>query len=258
MLKGWLGELKTGLKLSISLNSDVYRRYHDVIIPSGNGTTQIDHLIVSPFGVFIVETKNLKGWIYGDAYQETWTQAIYRSKHQFQNPLRQTYRQKKVLSEFFGIDENKIHPVISFVGKCKFKTEMPPNVLKTGVGSYIEGFQDRVITDEELDRFEDLINELKSDSQLTLDEHIQSLKDRHSSTVTCPKCGAALVERETRNGPNAGSRFLGCETYPRCRYSRELPHAEITEEEPGWFVPFVMKITVICLIIVAMYFFSKD
>ena len=257
MFKGWLGELKTELKLSLSLRSNIYRRYHDVIVPSRNGTTQIDHLIISPFGVFIVETKNLKGWIYGDAYQATWTQTLYRRKHQFQNPLRQTYRQTKVLSEFFEIDEQKIHPVIAFVGKCEFKTETPPNVLRAGIGAYIERFQEKVFTEEEMERFEQLINELKSGAQLTLDDHIQSLKDRHSSTITCPKCGAALVEREIRKGPNSGSKFLGCDAYPKCRYSRDLPHTETEDKKPSWFAPFVMKIAVICLIVIAMYFFSR-
>lgn len=108
-----------------------------------------------------------------------------------------------------------------------------------------------------MERLEQLINELKSGAQLTLDDHIQSLKDRHSSTITCPKYGAAQVEGETRKGPNSGSNFLGCGAYPKCRYSRNLPHTEIVEKKPSWFAPFVMKIAVICLIVMAMYFFSR-
>ena len=54
MFKGWFGEKKTELKLSLALDSDIYTIYHDIVIPSFNGTTQIDHVIISPFGLFVV------------------------------------------------------------------------------------------------------------------------------------------------------------------------------------------------------------
>ena len=76
-LIGWFGEKKTTFHMWLSLDSNVYRRFHDVIIPSKNGTTQIDHLLVSPYGLFIVETKNRKGWIFGSENQPKWTQTLY-------------------------------------------------------------------------------------------------------------------------------------------------------------------------------------
>ena len=76
MLKGWFGEKKTELKLSLALDNDIYIIFHDIIIPSRNGTTQIDHVIISRYGLFVVETKNLKGWIYGTANQPKWTQVL--------------------------------------------------------------------------------------------------------------------------------------------------------------------------------------
>ena len=88
MFKGWIGEQRTELNLWFSLDKELYRRFHDVIIPSSNGTTQIDHILVSPFGLFIVETKNKKGWIYGSETQSKWTQVFYKNKYSFQNPLR--------------------------------------------------------------------------------------------------------------------------------------------------------------------------
>ena len=63
-LRGWFGEKKTAFNMWLSLDGKVYRRFHDVIIPAKDGTTQIDHLLVSPYGLFIVETKNIRGWIF--------------------------------------------------------------------------------------------------------------------------------------------------------------------------------------------------
>ena len=91
--------------------------------------------------MFIVETKNRKGWIFGSEKQPSWTQSIYGRKYSFQNPLRQTFRQKKILSDFLNLAESNIHTVIYFVGDCKFKTPLPDNVIKSGVGRYIKRFR---------------------------------------------------------------------------------------------------------------------
>ena len=147
MFRGWIGELKTRFNLWAGLDKNLYHRFHDIIIPSSHGTTQIDHILVSPFGIFVVETKNYKGWIYGSAEQSTWTQVIYKSKHKFQNPLRQTHRHKKVLSKYLGVNESNIQPVISFVGDVEFKTELPTNVLRSGLSSYIKQCWEVVFSD---------------------------------------------------------------------------------------------------------------
>ena len=221
-LRGWFGEKKTTFNMWLSLNKEVYRRFHDVIIPSKNGTTQIDHLLVSPYGLFIVETKNKKGWIFGSGDQPKWTQSIYGKKYSFQNPLRQTFRQKKVLSEYIELDESIIQTVVFFVGDCKFKTRLPDNVLNSRLGKYIKQFKDPIVTPLEIERIVGKLERHVSESSLTTKDHIRSLRERHSSITVCPKCGSNLVERTARKGPNAGSKFLGCENYPRCRFTRNV------------------------------------
>jgi len=220
ILRGWFGEKKATFNMWLTLNANIYRRFHDVIIPTKNGTTQIDHILVSPYGVFIVETKNIKGWIFGSEEQPKWTQSLYRKKYSFQNPIRQTFRQKKVLSEYLNLDESVIHTVIYFVGDCKFKTDMPPNVISSGLSSYIKKYNDHILASEEIDRIIKRINVHISESTLTTKDHIKSLRERHSSTTVCPKCGSNLVERTARKGPNAGSKFLGCENFPACRFTK--------------------------------------
>jgi len=63
---GWLGEKATAWGLSQSLDPRLYRRIDDLIVPDGNGgTTQIDHVIISVFGIFVLEVKNRNGLIVG-------------------------------------------------------------------------------------------------------------------------------------------------------------------------------------------------
>ncbi len=220
--RGRLGETQTKFKLGLALNGNVYRRVHNVIIPSRNGTTQIDHLLVSPFGVFIVETKNIKGWIFGSETQAKWTQSLYGHNYSFQNPVRQIFRQKRVLAEYLDLDESHIHTVVYFVGKCTFKTRLPSNVIKNGLGRYIKQYQEPVLSKNDMRQIIKRLNQLRSDPFLTRKNHIKSLRQRHNSDTRCPKCGSNLVERVARKGPNAGSRFLGCSSYPRCKFTKNL------------------------------------
>jgi len=222
LLRGWFGEKKTTFKIWLTLNSKEYRRFHNIIIPGRNGTTQIDHLLVSPFGLFIVETKNIKGWIFGSENQSKWTQTLYGHKFSFQNPIRQVYRQKKVLSEFLGLNESIIQTVVYFVGDCRFKTPLPDNVMNSGLRRYIKRYKTHLLSPSEVDRISGIISHHLTNSTISRREHIKSLKIRHSSKTVCPKCGNKLVVRTTKKGPNAGSRFLGCENYPKCRFTRNL------------------------------------
>jgi restriction system protein len=220
--RGWFGEKKTTFDMWLSLDSRVYRRFHDVIIPSKNGTAQIDHILVSPYGLFIVETKNKKGWIFGSEDQPKWTQSIYGKKYSFQNPLRQTFRQKKVLSEYLDLPETNIHTVIYFVGECEFKTRLPNNVLNSRLGKYIRRFKSRILSVEEVDRIAGRLERHVAESSLTSRDHVRSLRERHSSNTACPKCGSNLVKRTAKKGPNSGSSFLGCGNYPRCRFTKKI------------------------------------
>lgn len=60
-------------------------------------TTQIDHIVVSIHGIFVIETKNYKGWIYGNSNNEYWTQNIYGNKYSLYNPLLQNKNHIKSL-----------------------------------------------------------------------------------------------------------------------------------------------------------------
>lgn len=243
MFKGWFGEQKTEFNLWLNLDKELYRKFHDVIIPSNNGTTQVDHILVSPFGLFIVETKNRTGWIYGSETQENWTQVVYKNKYSFQNPLKQTHRHKKVLSKYLDIDESYIETVIVFVGDSQFKTELPSNVLSSGLGSYIKQFNDTVLSDTEVERISGLLSDVKTKNKISKQEHIQSLHERHSSDTVCPKCGSDLVERTVKE---TGSKFLGCSSYPKCKFSKQIQN---NYEKKNPVIIILILILVVILVI---------
>lgn len=133
--KGIAGEFIVNLSAKLFLDKEKYHLIKNITLPTGNGSTQIDHIIVSKYGVFVVETKNMKGWIFGRPNQKTWTQKIYKHSSKFQNPLHQNYKHIKTLESILELNEQQIHSVVVFVGNSTFKTDMPENV--TYGGGYI-------------------------------------------------------------------------------------------------------------------------
>ena len=87
-IKGYLGEKSVALILSF-LPSDKYKIINDVLVKSNNRTIQIDHIVISIYGMFVIETKNYKGWITGSDNSEYWTKNVFGNKYKFYNPIRQ-------------------------------------------------------------------------------------------------------------------------------------------------------------------------
>lgn len=220
-LKGWLGEKGTQFGMWMGLDANIYRRIHDLVLPSQGGTTQIDHVLVSVYGIFVIETKNMKGWIFGDERSPQWTQSIFGKKSRFQNPLRQNYRHTKALAEYLSVSDNVLRPVVFFIGDCEFKTPMPPNVLSCGLCSYIQSFREDVFSPWEVNDILERLTQAKTAPVATHSVHIAGLRERHGGN-TCPKCGSALVLRTARSGANAGESFFGCSGFPKCRYIRPV------------------------------------
>lgn len=223
LFNGWLGEKVTQAGLWCHLDERVYRRFHDVIVPARSGTTQIDHVLVSVYGIFVIETKNYEGWIFGDEHSPQWTVSHFGTKFRFQNPLRQNYHHIQCLREYLQLDQSIFHSVVFFIGDGQLKTPLPKNVMTEGLSTYIRGFAVPCLGQEVATQVVSKLASLKADPTLTKASHLQSLSDRHSSTTICPRCGAGLVKRVARQGANAGKPFLGCRSFPSCKYTKAIP-----------------------------------
>ena len=102
-LKGVIGE-KTVASVLILLNKSKYKVLNNVVLSINGRTSQIDHIVISDFAIFVIETKNYKGWILGGENSEYWTQVLFKRKEKFYNPISQKYSNilalKTCLSEF--------------------------------------------------------------------------------------------------------------------------------------------------------------
>ena len=224
-LKGRIGEAAVNNRIRRSLDPSVYHLIPDVMLPTPDGTTQIDHVIVSRYGIFVLETKAYKGWIYGDERQPQWTQVVFKRKSRFQNPLRQNYKHTKTLADLTGIPDSHFKSMVVFTGDCTFKTEMPANVMYGyDLGRYIKGFQTPIIKDGQVQEIVDMIQKWAgtvTDRQKA--DHVANLRCNRSVDATvdvtpgatvCPRCGSVMVQRSRRSD---GGQFWGCSKYPSCR-----------------------------------------
>ncbi|PKH78888.1 NERD domain-containing protein [Psychrobacter sp. 4Bb] len=184
--KGFLGETVINVAMWLKLEKDIYHRLNNVTLPLANGgSTQIDHVIVSVYGIFVIETKNYKGWIYGSENQRQWTQSFPNgSKYKFQNPLRQNYLHIKTLADLLDLELSYFHSMIAFIGECELKTrdELPEHVLTGGMVSYVKKKQDKILTEDEVTSIVEQIESNKfSKSWRTNRQHKAYLKDKHSN-----------------------------------------------------------------------------
>ena len=220
--KGVFGEWQVNLLIKLFLNKADYHLIKNVTLLTEDGTTQIDHIIVSKFGIFVIETKNMKGWIFGSANQKVWTQKIFKHTSKFQNPLHQNYKHVKTLQSCLGIVGDNVYSVIIFIGDSHFKTDMPENVTFARGGiEYIKSKNDIVFSDEEIKDFIEQIELGRLSPSIKTDiQHIKHVKEVVRSknyNKTCSKCGAKMVLRKATKGKNAGNHFWGCRSFPKCR-----------------------------------------
>ena len=180
--KGRIGELMVSAHVKKGLGEE-YMLLNNVTIPDGEqGTTQIDHILISPYGVFIIETKNYTGWIFGGVRQKQWTQKIYKKSYKFQNPLHQNYKHSKVLEMVLNdvLDPQYLHSVIVFTPRSEFKTEMPANVFRGKAWlKYVKSFNDEVISPMKQKRIRYRIEkEVLEPSWKTDRQHVEYLKQK--------------------------------------------------------------------------------
>ncbi len=219
---GKIGETKVR-KLLDTLPKDNYFPIHNVLLRTDTGTSQIDHLVISTYGIFVIETKYYKGWIFGDEKVRRWTQSIYGNKRQFNNPIHQNYGHIQALKNLmpqYAADD--FISIIAFSDRCTLKIQERQSmhvVYFSELLSVIQEFNKvRLSTDEQQKVSVFILNTNISD-KAERRNHIKIIKQKQLSISKniCPKCGGALIEKDGRYG-----RFIACSNFPKCRYTHSL------------------------------------
>ena len=236
--KGKRGEMRVSAILSKL--SDEYTILNDLVFRTEKGTTQIDHIVVSKYGIFTIETKNYRGEIYGDDNRKEWTQLIvtkvtyekkwwktytYVTKNRFYNPVKQSVghalRIKELLSVFPHV---KIVPIVVFTGDAILRYVESNNhvVYEKKLLDVIDGYKTTYLTDNDVQAVLAILTSNNIRETVSDRQHVKNLRTAArevNATINsgiCPKCGGHLIKRNGKYGT-----FYGCSNYPKCRFTTQ-------------------------------------
>lgn len=219
--KGKRGERRVAVLLS-RLPKDKYKIINDLLLQSGGYSTQIDHVVVSMYGIFVIETKYLHGWISGGENNEMWTQNIYGHKYSLRNPVWQNQGHIKAVTQELG-DYGKL-PVFNIVafsrqGNIRRVNQSLPVMYWRQVVPYIKRYTEPLLSDQQVDDIYTKLLASNVTDRKARRAHVKQAKqkrkirDKAVANGKCPRCGADLVLRKGQYG-----KFYGCSNYPRCKY----------------------------------------
>lgn len=249
--KGCYGEYLTYKCLKRYESDGALFLYNCYLPKNKEQTTEVDVMMIHRTGIYVFESKNYSGWIFGSEYSKTWTQTLPSGrkvhKEHFLNPIMQNKLHINCLKKQIG-ENYPIHSVIVFSERCTLK-----KVEVTSSGIYVTKRNNVLGTVNDIVRCQ---GELLSQDQVKYlyaklypftqvsenikKKHIEDITEGHSyesvnmvgqinntflsndESVICPKCGGKLVVRTSKRGVHAGSRFYGCGNYPKCRYTMNI------------------------------------
>jgi transposase-like protein len=223
-IKGLIGEKAVAATLSM-LDSSKYKVINNVVLSGHGKTAQIDHLVISNYGIFVIETKNYKGWIVGGENSEYWTQIIYKWRKKFYNPIRQNAGHVQALRNNLQEFPNlQFISIIIFSNRATIKVRtntavIHPRQLLKFIGNYSEGNLSDGIKEGVFEK----INSINLKGNYNKSQHIaliqQTVKKREESVQQkkCPQCGASIVLRKGKYGS-----FLGCSAFPKCKFTSNI------------------------------------
>jgi hypothetical protein len=176
------GEALVTRELKANFKAPDFHLLNHITLKLKDGTTQIDHILVSRFGVFVIETKEYNGWIFANPNHPTWTQVLYRLKFKFQNPIFQNFRHVKSVEALLDfLPATAIKSAVVFVGDAEFQTDIPSGVYTlSGFINYLQNCNEQVMS---LNRVQFCVGRLET-ARLAITrktdlEHVKDLDRRH-------------------------------------------------------------------------------
>ena len=229
----------------------------NLYIPKDNGdTSEIDVVYITQKGIFVFESKNYSGWVFGDEDGAYWTVMLpNREKNKLYNPIKPNRTHIKWLGNYIGSDI-PLFSIIVFSERCELKKVNVQSqdikvIQRDRTYATVREIWDTVpdvLAEEQVDALYEKLEKLTHADAAKKAAHVESIKRRYEhkkpeeEDVTpipvsrsyrtninpeeekkiCPRCGRDLVLRTTKKGPNAGQQFYGCSGFPKCRYTEKI------------------------------------
>ena len=222
----------------------------NVYVPKENGeTSEIDLLYITPKGIFVFESKNYSGWIFGDEKQMYWTASLPNGeKNRFYNPIKQNKTHLKWLQQLVG-GEIPLYSIIVFSNRCTLKKVTVESddiavIQREQVYATVRKIWDHhddIVSPEQVEMLYEQLKKLTDVSEATKAAHVERIQHQYKPAALqvkqpenpevnptkdeeqiCPRCGGKMVLRTAKTGSHAGEQFYGCSNFPRCRYTKRI------------------------------------
>ena len=242
--KGKMGECKV-CNIADSVNGYKKIRLNSYIPTEDGRTTEIDVLMIHESGIYLFESKNYSGWIFGTENQQEWVQSFRSGRRSkkipFPNPIIQNHVHMKWLQNFLKDNSFLFYSFIVFGNDCELKNI----TITSGNHAVVKLYQlsDCVtrtaqahpgcLQPEKIDELYEKLLPLTQKSAEEKEKHVEEIREKYYFTsdeienfnkkeLKCPFCGAKLVMRTATSGSHKGRHFIGCSNYPKCKYVQNI------------------------------------
>lgn len=158
----------------------------NIYIPTEDGTTELDMVYITSSAIYVIESKNYSGWIFGNEKQRNWTSVIYKSKNKFFNPIWQNKKHIKYLKNVLG--EIEIKSIIVFSNRCEFKKlDVGDNIVikRNKLKETIQNdLGENVFTKSQIDGMYRVLKRYSNQSEEVKNLHIKSIEQKRSENKT--------------------------------------------------------------------------
>ncbi|MBR2870437.1 MAG: NERD domain-containing protein [Clostridia bacterium] len=191
---------------------------NDYFISEGDKSIQIDHIVINPRGIFVIETKNFAGEIYGSDSQQEWTQILADGnvRNTFYNPVKQNATHVYNVIKIIG--NLPVNSVVVFV-RNNIQFVQSKSVVSLSVLRKVLNEGPEVLSVSQMEQAYAKL--LLKRSYITIEKHVSNIKLQQYKLDMgiCPRCGARLVIRRSSSGE-----FWGCSNYPKCKFTKKIEY----------------------------------
>lgn len=182
------------------------RLIHNVILEENGKTRQIDHIAITEHGVFVIETKNYAGSIYGKEFSDEWKQYLNQKIFTLFNPIRQNAAHTKLVKTIVEQETKQVYAIVVFTRRCTLKVQtVTPVLYDIQVASYINHMP-MVLSGEQIEKIEKLLLKYKITDPQWVKNHTKSVQQKNEQRQQkiqqrkCPACDGDLKVRFGKNG----------------------------------------------------------
>lgn len=219
--KGERGENRVAKILGDTISCEQYV-INDLLFQNENGQScQIDHIFINKFGIWVIETKNYTGNIYGQENQREWTQVLAygNEKNKFYNPIKQNATHIYHLSNYLKV-KNVFINVVVFLSHADITNIVSNNVYSIYELPKIKNQTTNItLSIDKMEYYYNKLLELKNNATITKNEHIENIykMQQQIQRGICPRCGGKLVLHNGKYG-----QFYGCSNFPNCKFKKRI------------------------------------